>query len=342
MLPRPVSTDRRRGFSLKRTSLLNRSRATNLAVLGLVALACTSLLFNLHLYYYLSPAPKRASFDLQGALNAQLLASLPDLESKATLNHLVVVPGHAIWKGTNPELRTRPQEWAFRSYQPGQESSRLEVFFQHIATAAQIALEDEHSLVVFSGGQTQATSTTTEGESYLRLALSAGLFHSETFSRATSEDFALDSYQNLLFSIARFREFTGAYVLRGGSSRLPTYFHEGTYPSKITVVGYTMKETRFSVHRAAIRWPESRFTYIGIDVDGDNSRAQEGERVNGYLPYLEDRYGCHGFLASKRVSRNYAARFPPYYLSSPELAPLLSWCPQRYTELFRGRLPWFA
>ncbi|KAJ7782827.1 hypothetical protein B0H16DRAFT_1494517 [Mycena metata] len=319
MLPRPVSTDPKRGFNLRRTSLLNRSRATNLAVLGLVALAFISLLFNVHFYLSSSlggPLSSGSSPDVH------VLASLPDLQSKTKLNHLVVVPGHAIWVGTNPGLRTEPKEWAFRSYQTGQESSRLEVFFKHISTAAQIALEDERSLVVFSGGQTQPTSTTTEGESYLRLALSAGLFQSETFSRATSENFSLDSFQNLLFSIARFREFTG------------------TYPSKITVVGYTMKQTRFSVHRTAIRWPESRFTYIGIDVDGDNSQAQEGERKNGYLPYLEDLYGCHGFLAAKRISRNSAARFPPYHLSSPELALLMGWCPQIKTQLFRGKLPW--
>ncbi|KAJ7039160.1 hypothetical protein C8F04DRAFT_1033875 [Mycena alexandri] len=318
MLPRPVATAPGRGFSLRRTSLLNRSRATNLGVLGLAALASISLLFNAHFYFSLESPVSSDSSDVH------VLASLPDLQSKTKLDHLVIVPGHAIWVGTNPGLRTQLGEWVFRTYQTGQESSRLEVFFKHISTAAQIALEDERALVVFSGGQTQPTSTTTEGESYLRLALSAGLFQSETFSRATSENFALDSYQNLLFSIARFREFTG------------------TYPSDITVVGYTMKQTRFSVHRTAILWPDSHFTYIGIDIDGDNTQAREGERNNGYLPYLEDHYGCHGFLAAKRISRNYAARFPPYHLSSPELAPLMGWCPQVGTQLFRGKLPWTA
>ncbi|KAJ7928551.1 hypothetical protein B0H13DRAFT_1967825 [Mycena leptocephala] len=316
MLPTPVSTDRRNGFTLRRTWLLNRSRATNLAVLGLAMLASISFLFNVHLYFSsVSPAP------LTPRLN--MLASLPNLHY--TLNHLIVVPGHAIWKGTNPDLRMRADEWAFRSYQTNQESSLLDVFFRHISNAARLALEDERSLVVFSGGQTQRTSTTTEGESYLRLALSAGLFQSETFSRATSEGFALDSFQNLLFSIARFHEYTGAY------------------PEKITVVGYEMKRARFvELHRAAIQWPESRFTYIGIDMDGDNSQARQGERQNGYLPYRADLYGCHTFLANKRRQRNYDARYPPYYLSCPELRPLLSWCPSVHTQLFSGTLPWSA
>jgi hypothetical protein len=45
-------------------------------------------------------------------------------------------------------------------------------------------------------------------------------------ARATLEEFALDSYENLLFSLARFKEFTGRY------------------PTKITVVGYGVKRRR--------------------------------------------------------------------------------------------------
>lgn len=79
--------------------------------------------------------------------------------------------------------------------------------------------------------------------------------------RATTEEFALDSYQNLLFSIARFHEFTGHY------------------PRSITVVGYEWKRRRFmELHRAALRWPEERFRYIGIDAEGaETFKAQEGE-----------------------------------------------------------------
>lgn len=38
------------------------------------------------------------------------------------------------------------------------------------------------------------------------------------------------------------------------------------WPSKITVVGFEMKRRRFvELHRQAIKWPESRFQYIGVD-----------------------------------------------------------------------------
>jgi hypothetical protein len=106
-------------------------------------------------------------------------------------------------------------------------------------------------------------STTSEAESYLRLAISSNMFlnPNSQFFRATTEEYSLDSYQNLLFSIARFHEYTGQY------------------PQKITVVGFEMKRRRFAeLHRAAIRWPTSRFDYIGIDsVSDEHSQAQEGE-----------------------------------------------------------------
>lgn len=80
--------------------------------------------------------------------------------------------------------------------------------------------------------------------------------------RATTEDFALDSYQNLLFSLARFHEYTGRW------------------PARITIVGYEMKRRRFEeLHRAALRWPAERFEYVGIDADGDKEveTAKQGE-----------------------------------------------------------------
>jgi hypothetical protein len=82
-------------------------------------------------------------------------------------------------------------------------------------------------------------------------------------ARATTENYAMDSYQNLLFSIARFREFTG-------------YF-----PSKITVVGYEFKQLRFTeLHREALRWPKKKFNYIGVDPEHEN----DSNALNGEVP----------------------------------------------------------
>lgn len=101
-----------------------------------------------------------------------------------------------------------------------------------------------------------------EGASYLRLAIELNLFHNgfTPFQHATSEDYAMDSYQNLLFSIARFHELTGSF------------------PENITVVGYEMKRRRFEeLHIPALRWPKNRFAYIGIDEQGDTTLQYKGE-----------------------------------------------------------------
>lgn len=78
------------------------------------------------------------------------------------------------------------------------------------------------------------TSPLSEGASYHRLAAAKGLLPNEPDSstvlpasmRAHTEEYALDSYENLVFSLARFREVTGHW------------------PEKVTVVGYGMKRSR--------------------------------------------------------------------------------------------------
>jgi hypothetical protein len=71
--------------------------------------------------------------------------------------------------------------------------------------------------------------------------------------RVVSEEFARDSYENLLFSLCRFFEMTGQY------------------PEKLTVVGFGFKEKRFTdLHRKAIRFPKERCNstfVLGLNVD---------------------------------------------------------------------------
>lgn len=99
----------------------------------------------------------------------------------------------------------------------------------------------------------------------MRLARATGLLPSaDMFARVTTEDAALDSFQNVLFSIARFREFTGAY------------------PTRITIVGHDFKHRRFEqLHRLALRWPKIRFMYEGVPLrsEADEREATAGEVV---------------------------------------------------------------
>ncbi|GJE91972.1 hypothetical protein PsYK624_081240 [Phanerochaete sordida] len=327
MLPAPVSYHTKRG-SISRSQrplrevLLTRARITNLGLCLLAGVAAVSLLLNLGHYFSRPPA-----FVVSSALLPAPHLSTVGYDSQLqALDHLVMVPGHAIWKGTAPGRILDEQNWLLEPYQATR--GRIEAFYNHVARGVEIALGDEHALLVFSGGQTKKASTTTEAESYLRLAHAARLLPDAHFARATTEDAALDSYQNLLFALARFREYTGRW------------------PARVTVVGYEFKRRRYTeLHRAALRWPEARFTYVGVDPEGeDMTAARNGERENGFLPYAQDVYGCHDFLLAKRRSRNVAKRFHSYFSSAPELAGLLNWCPGPHdggqTALYPGPLPW--
>ncbi|KAI9457109.1 hypothetical protein BJY52DRAFT_1150584 [Lactarius psammicola] len=72
---------------------------------------------------------------------------------------------------------------------------------------AQIASEDSKVILIFSGsrGFTSPLSATSEGKSYLGFARATGLLPVDTFVRAKTESVALDSFQNVLFSVARLR-----------------------------------------------------------------------------------------------------------------------------------------
>ncbi|KAL3932619.1 MAG: hypothetical protein SGBAC_010765 [Bacillariaceae sp.] len=132
-------------------------------------------------------------------------------------------------------------------------------------------------------------------------------------SRTTTEEFALDSYQNLLFSICRFKEVTGSY------------------PTHISMISFTFKRRRFEeVHARALQWPAGKFTFIGVNPPAytgfDLDTSATGELQNSLQPYQEDPYGCGEVLQKKRRERNPFYRTAPYPLSCPDLKPLLDWC----------------
>ncbi|TFK53893.1 hypothetical protein OE88DRAFT_1675182 [Heliocybe sulcata] len=324
MLPAPVSFARRGGFRRSSNALnqrridvlLSRARITNLGVLLLCAATALSLLYNISYW-----------FSSRGVSNGDSQApwSITDtIERDASvqhLSHLVVVPGHAIWKGANPTVIMNEDDWILESYQKG--GGRVNAFYEHIKGGVKLALEDPRALLVFSGGQTRPASTFTEADSYLRLAIESSLLP-QGFLRATTENYALDSYQNLLYSIARFHEYVGRY------------------PNYISVVGYEMKRERFEdVHRKALRWPPERFQYIGIDMEGHSGIAMQGELTNALIPYRKDLYGCHPPLSTKRRNRNPFARYHSYYTSAPELAGLMDYCPETGSNaIFDRPLPW--
>jgi len=152
------------------------------------------------------------------------------------------------------------------------------------------------------------------------------LWNGTVRARTTTEEFATDSFQNLLFSICRFREVTGIY------------------PKKISVVSYTFKQYRFQeMHASSIIWPPDQFEYIGVDPEestGFNlAAATDGERKNAAVPFETDPYGCHSdTLVKKRMQRNPFMRTPPYELTCSEMKNILTWCGPKIYNM--EDLPW--
>ena len=135
--------------------------------------------------------------------------------------------------------------------------------------------------------------------------------------RAYTEEHARDSYENLLFSLCRFHELTGAW------------------PRNVTVVGYEFKRRRFEeLHRAAVAFPASRFAYVGTPAA--TPRAEQGE-ATAAAAFREDPYGCGPALRAKRHLRDPFARGVPYVARCAAAAPLLRHCGP---HPFRGALPW--
>jgi len=191
--------------------------------------------------------------------------------SKAT--HLIIVAGHSVLIG-NGENALDESAWHLLDYQRGQ--GLPDAIVGHITAGISEAARDPQSLLVFSGGETRGDGTApySESSSYFRAADALNLWMNEGIdagsnarSRTVTEEFATDSFENMIFSICRFKEVTGHY---------PTY---------ITIVSFSFKEQRFvKLHASALKWPRSRLRYIGKDAPSstgfDVEMAQLGEQVS--------------------------------------------------------------
>ncbi|EKX46615.1 hypothetical protein GUITHDRAFT_70376 [Guillardia theta CCMP2712] len=244
----------------------------------------------------------------------------------SNLTHLIMVAGHTVFMGTDfSSAGSQGDRWFLYDYQRNQ----FDWFLQHITAGVKLAQEDPSSLLLFSGGATRMLAgPRTEAQSYWLYADAQDWFldpskytrmQIESLKhRVHTEDFARDSFENLLFSICRFRQLTGRY------------------PEKITVVSLPFKEKRFrEIHRKALRFPIHRFEFVGRG--GSPPAAVEGELRHSLTPYERDPYGCRGSLAEKRKSRNPFNMAVPYPQGCEELTSLFKFCG---TNIYFGTLPW--
>ncbi|KAI0043097.1 hypothetical protein FA95DRAFT_1682125 [Auriscalpium vulgare] len=275
--PTPISFPRRRdplfassyGVSYgPRRGLLRTLRAparlTNLSALLLALAALFSVTLHARRYLF---AP-RAYSAVPQSINATL-PSTREREGLARLSHLIIVPAHGIWLGAREEEALDEGRWVLAAYQKGHDRPRS--FMEHVKRGVELMVEDEHSLLVFSGGQTSPEAASNEAESYLRLASAASLFPPSSSPSPSNippatppppQNMPCPRSSNLLFSLARFRELTGCY------------------PTSVTVVGYKFKRRRFEQqHRAAVGWPWHKWRYSGIPLSSqvEEAIARSGE-----------------------------------------------------------------
>lgn len=223
--------------------------------------------------------------------------------------HLIIVPGHAIWKLQNKG--EHPEDWHLEPFQL--EGNDHLCFVRHIEMAMSLAQDDPEAMVVFSGGQTKLRAgCISEAQSYYLLARE---LNADVIGKCYTEEFARDSFENVLFSIARFKQITGAY------------------PKKVSIVGFEFKMHRFiNLHLKTIKFDMNSTGYVGIDpkppYDPESKEymnyykdLRESEHKYAVSEFEKDPLGNGAVLRSKKESRNPFNRCHGYTITSPELMP---------------------
>jgi hypothetical protein len=240
--------------------------------------------------------------------------------SQPPYDHLIIVAGHAVLDPASSRSSegdyTDDAAWLLLSYQ--KQTGLPDVIIEHINAGINLSASLPRSLLIFSGGETRKSSgPLSEAASYFTVADALHMFPIEsnddvekqsTRERTYTEEYATDSYENVLYSVCRFYEIAGVY------------------PKDITVISFTFKEHRFTnIHAPAMNFPISNFHYIGIDPPASTSAKPNnfdlaastvGERDNALSLFEEDPYGCYKEkLIQKRKERNPFYRTPPYSLT---------------------------
>lgn len=238
------------------------------------------------------------------------------------LTSLVLVACHSVYKATDYGHPEDVSSWSLLDYQkktPGQTHS----FVEHIQLGVKQAASDEKTMLLFSGGQTRKEAgPRAESMGYWLVAEANDWFgfRENVRHRAFTEEHSRDSLENIMFSLCRFYELTGAY------------------PEKITVISYEFKEKRFvDVHRKAIKWPRARIAFVGTPTLDEKATVGE-EHVRSL--FEKDPYGCTGELAKKRKARDPFGNGGYNADRCPAMKPLLDMvrCEAPWTQ--GGSLPW--
>lgn len=226
------------------------------------------------------------------------LEKLAKSNDLAELNTLVLVGGHALYVGPNPD-----SEDSWRGGFPGEGK----YYREHADKAVKIAAAIPEALLIFSGGPTRKNSTISEAQSYFNLQEQLGWHgHYDVRERTATEECARDSLENLSFSRSRF------------------FFLTGSQPDYIVVVGWEFKRERFTLHAETLG---IEIEYIGInnppgdsyDMKSPLARAIENEKKT-VEEFMNCPLGNSGELLRKKEARNPHGiiALPEYYLNNKQ------------------------
>ncbi|RCK60741.1 hypothetical protein Cantr_08527 [Candida viswanathii] len=238
-------------------------------------------------------------------------------DSTATTNHLIILPCHSVWKHGGATLGESRDEWHLVGFQiEGYDHLSMK---QHILVSLTELSQDPRAHLVISGGETKREAgPVSESLSYYLLARELCDDEELVLQRVSTESFARDSFENVVFLICRFYEVFG------------------TYPEKITIVGFEFKRRRFlDLHlETALLFPRENVVYIGNAPDPKDIRVEEekekyfreideNEHRFAVKLFEQDWYGVNGGLLKKKLARNPFNRYHGYAQSNPDLAEFL-------------------
>ncbi|AGO11376.1 AaceriACR127Wp [[Ashbya] aceris (nom. inval.)] len=289
---------------------------------------------------------------------------------------LIIVPCHSIWRQSSDtdeeNLGQKRSHWHLAEFQ--HEGNDHFAFIKHALTAIETLLASlDISIVVFSGGKTkEAAGEVSEASSYFyltqkllqrvqcgksirwafpdtaeipelcqkiveRLHEIPGLSVDTLFADyVLLEEFALDSFDNLLYSIGRFKETVE------------------TYPSKIIIVGFGFKRRRFiEYHASAIDFPINQVNYIAVEPTPSYNdpellknyfeTLQKLENRNALALFEKDWYATREPLLSKKSARNpfkECHQYPLPLLHLENRGFQIANDEEYYNTTVKGKMPW--
>ena len=246
-------------------------------------------------------------------------------------DNLVIVTGHSVYSGSDYMRAGEENSWFLEEYQ--MHAGTANALVEQIKVGVETAARDGKAILLFSGGKTRKLGgQVSEGSSYWQVSRAYNWFGEMSVEkRAFTEEYARDSFENLMFSMCRFYELTGKY------------------PMKTTVVGYDFKRERFEeLHAKALKIPSVRFAFVGTpEVMSFKKQFVEGE-VKVRSLFEKDAYGCEAPLSEKRKLRDPFAVGAPYEARCPEMQGALSVCKRAKSKkagsvksmIKRVSLPW--